>query len=243
MDAASNIVEDESLAVGHPVTVDINDRDKCFCFNETGDNTHSKIDGRRGGEKLVVAKGQAAKNVVGTNCSHFTVVPITNLNGKMVMLVMMFAAKKLPKSCCLGIDVFADFDKDYYKNNFGVGRRYSGLQLFCEDGTIIPICWAASPNACMLGEILTLVFRQMDKLGITKRVLTEHGMPITPLAIIDVHPSQMDSKFITYINKVSSKWTAVLGAPYGTSKWQLHDDAAQNGTFKSALANARKRCI
>jgi hypothetical protein len=58
--------------------------------------------------------------------------------------------------------------------------------------------------------ILTLVFWQMDMLGITKCGLTEHGMPITPLVILDGHPSQMDSKFLTYINKVSSKWMAVL---------------------------------
>ena len=85
------------------------------------------------------------------NDSHFTVVPITNLNGSMVMLVIIFAAKKLPKSWCLGIDVFADYDEDNYENNFGIGRRYPGLQPLCEDGTIIPICWAASPKACMPG--------------------------------------------------------------------------------------------
>ena len=241
MDAAGNIVEDESLAVGHPVTVDIIDRDNCFCFDETGDNTHGKSDSRRGGERFVVAKGQAAKNVVGTNDSHFTVVPITNLNGCMVMLVIIFAAKKLPKSWCLGIDVFADYDEDNYENNFGIGRRYPGLQLFREDGTIIPICWAASPKACMTGEILTLVFRQMDKLGITKRGFNENGSPVTPLVILDGHPSRMDSEFLTYINEITSKWTAVLGAPYGTSKWQLHDDEAQNGSFKIALANAKKK--
>ncbi len=130
MDSTSNIVEDESLAIGHPVTVDINDHDNCFCFNETGDNTHGKSDGRRGGEKFVVAKGKAAKNVVGMNDSPFTVIPITNLNGRLVMLVMIFAAKKLPTSWCLGIDVFAEFDEDNYENNFGIGRRYLGLKLF-----------------------------------------------------------------------------------------------------------------
>ncbi len=113
MDATSkNIVEDELLAIGHPVTVDIKDHDNCFCFDKTGDNTHGKSDGRRGGEKFVIAKGQAAKNVVGTNDSHFTAVPISNLDGNMVMLVMIFAAKKLLKSWCLGIDVFANFDED-----------------------------------------------------------------------------------------------------------------------------------
>ena len=105
------------------MTVDIIDRDNCFCFDETGDNTHGKSDSRREGERFVVANGQAAKNVVRTNNSHFTVVPITNLNGSMVMLVIIFAAKKLPKSWCLGIDVFADYDEDNYKNNFGIGRR------------------------------------------------------------------------------------------------------------------------
>jgi hypothetical protein len=70
----------------------------------------------------------------------------------------------------------------------------------------------------MSGEILTLVFRQMNKLGITKCGLIKHGMPITPLVILDSHPSQMDSEFLTYINEVSSKWMAVPGAPYGTSK-------------------------
>jgi len=63
------------------VTADIIDRDNCFFFDETGDHTHGKIDIRRGGERFLVAKGQAAKNVVRTNDSHFTVVPITNLNG------------------------------------------------------------------------------------------------------------------------------------------------------------------
>jgi hypothetical protein len=65
----------------------------------------------------------------------------------MVMLVIIFAAKKLPKSWCLGIDVFANYDEDNYENNFGIGRRYPGLQLFREDGTNIHICLTASPKA------------------------------------------------------------------------------------------------
>jgi hypothetical protein len=241
MDAAgTNIVEDKSLAVGHPVTVDIIDHDNCFYFDKTVIMNTERVMAGGGGERFVVAKGQAAKNVVGTNDSYFTVVPITNLNGSMVMLVIIFAAKKLPKSWCLGIDVFADYDEDNYKNNFGIGRRYLGLQLFRKDGTIIPICWAASLKACMTGEILTMVFLQMDKLGITKCRFNKNGSPVTPLVILDGHPLHMDSKFLTYINDISSKWMAVLGAPYGTSKWQLHDNEAQNGSFKSALANVKK---
>jgi hypothetical protein len=52
VDSTSNIVEDESLAIGHPVTVDIIDCDNCFYFDKTGYNTHGKSDGRRGVRSL-----------------------------------------------------------------------------------------------------------------------------------------------------------------------------------------------
>ncbi len=72
-----------------------------------------------------------------------------------------------------------------------------------------------------MGEILALVFQQMDKLGITKHGFNKNGLPFTPLVILNGHPSQIDSEFLTYIN---GKCTAVLRALYGISKWQLHDN-------------------
>lgn len=49
MDAAGKPVEDESFALGDPVTIDIHNCDNVFCMDETGDNTHGKKVGRRGG--------------------------------------------------------------------------------------------------------------------------------------------------------------------------------------------------
>ena len=136
--------------------------------------------------------------------------------------------------------MFFLFDESTYKNNFGTGKRYPGLQLYHDEKTKIPICWAASQNACMSGEILTLMFKQMDKLGISKHGIDEIGKPFYPSMIIDGHPSQMNPDLLTYLNDKPTKWIVALGCPYGTSKWQLHDDKAHNRTFKTALRTSKK---
>ena len=49
IDTAGNPVDNESLAVGYPVTIKTIRCDNVFFMDKTGDNTHSKKDGRRGG--------------------------------------------------------------------------------------------------------------------------------------------------------------------------------------------------
>ena len=105
-------------------------------MGKTGDNTHGKDNGRAGGEKFVIGNSQIPRYVVGTINSHFTVVPISDMNGHMVMLVVIF---KLPHSWCLVIDVFSEIDEINFENNFGCGKWYPGLQLFREDETKIPV--------------------------------------------------------------------------------------------------------
>jgi hypothetical protein len=88
---------------------------------------------------------------------------------------------------------------------------------------------------------LTKVFKKMDVLGITKRNVEENDQPCYPCVIIDGYTLQMYKGFLTCINKPLTKWIIALGAPYGTALWQLHDDKRQNGAFKSALVNAKKK--
>jgi hypothetical protein len=45
MDIEGNVVENESLAFGRPVTLDIHRKTNCFLGDEVGDNTHGKDDG------------------------------------------------------------------------------------------------------------------------------------------------------------------------------------------------------
>ena len=118
------------------------------------------------------------------------------------MVTVIFPGKKLIESWCLGIDVLAAFDESNYENNFGTSKRYPGLQLYRDNGTKIPICWAASSNACMSGDILTLMFEQMDKLGISKLGIDESGKPFYPCMVIDGHPSRLNGLLHSYVRTV-----------------------------------------
>ena len=53
---SDEIVQDETLAFGHPVTSVIEIPENIFVMDEAGDNTHGKDDGNNGGEKKVVPK-------------------------------------------------------------------------------------------------------------------------------------------------------------------------------------------
>jgi hypothetical protein len=97
--------------------------------------------------------------------------------------------------------VFFEIDKSNFENDFDHGKWYPGLELFCKEGTKIPICFAASKNASMMGKVLTKVFIKMDVLGITKRDVDKNGQPYYPCAIIDGHTSWMDKGFLTFANK------------------------------------------
>lgn len=130
-----------------------------------------------------LSSGKAREQVILLEPTIATVVPTSNFDGRLVMLIFIFLGKKLNDSWCIGIDVFADFDDDekFYENNFGPGKRYPGLQLLGKIG---------NTNACMTGEILTEMFKMMDKLGISKRGTNENGNPMCPCMIIDGRPSR-----------------------------------------------------
>ena len=46
---------------------------------------------------------------------------------------------------------------------------------------------------------------------------------------------------LCYLNDDTTRWTGMLGAPYGTDIWQFHDDKRQNGCFKTELANVKSK--
>ena len=242
MDLHGNIVDDESLAFGNPVTLNILRRDNVFCMDETGDNTNGKKDGKKGGEKMVCATSQTPRDLVGTKDAHYTIVPITNLNGVPVMIVVIFPGKTENPNWICGVDVFVPYDQANPHNNHGPGKKHPGLELRRDDGSKVPIYFAYSENASMTGDILKGVFEAMDEEGITTREFDENGKPVVyPLVILDGHGSRTHSGFLTYVNNDSTLWLPILGVPYGTSIWQLHDDKRQNGAFKGALVDAKRK--
>ena len=121
----------------------------------------------------------------------------------------------------------------------GPGKRYPGLSLFNNDGNEIPVFFAATKNASMTSTILRDTFREMDGKGITQRGVDEKGKQFYPCVVIDGHISRMGEDYLRYVNDPDHLWMPRLGAPYGTSIWQYHDDTRMNGTFKMKLHAAK----
>ena len=247
MDREGNIVADPKDAFGLPVPIKFTRPGNCFVLDETGSNTHKKDDGQKGGEKKVVPRGETPKEVVGIKDSHFTVLPVSDLNGKLVFVKVIFAAKKLSSAWTTGVEVFHELVKETESSdplrNHGPGKRYPGLVLHNDDGKEIPVLFAATPNASITSSILMETFRQMDEKGITQRGVNNDGTPYFPLALLDGHASRMGEEFLRYVNNDDNRWKPILGTPYGTDKWQFHDDKRQNGSFKTYLAEAKSRWI
>ncbi|KAL7545121.1 hypothetical protein ACHAWF_013505 [Thalassiosira exigua] len=239
------IVEDQKDAFGHPVTIDFRRPENCFCCDECGDNTHGKDDGNKGGEQMVGPAGEVSHELVGIKNSHFSVLPISDFRGRLRFVVVIFAAEVLYASWTIGVDVFADAAEKVNGIeplcNFGPGQRYPGLSLFDPEGKEIPVMFAATPKASMTSAILKDTFKMMDDLGISQRGVNEDGTEFVPFVVIDGHPSRMGEDFLRYVNEETHRWKIVLGAPYGTGKWQFHDDKRQNGMFKMELVDAKRR--
>ena len=205
------IVNDETLAFGHPVTIKYLRPENVFFLDETGDNTHGKDDGNRGGQRKVVPKGEIPKEIVGIKDSHFTITPITDATGKLRFVVVIFAAKEVLPEWSLGIDVFAEWDTED-ELNIGPGMCHPGLPLVSSDGKDIPVLFAANTKASMTSGILKEAFKKMDELGITQRGVDQNGITYRPAAVVDGHISRMGEDFLRYVNDADSRWEVNLGA-------------------------------
>jgi hypothetical protein len=203
-DTNGEIVDDVSLAFGHPVTINYVRPENVFFLDETGDNTHGKDDGNRGGQRKVVPRGEIPKELVGVKDSHYTITPITDATGTLRFVTVIFAAKEVSPVWSLGVDIFAEWDPED-EFNMGPGKRHPGLSLISTvDGKDIPVLFAANPKASMTSTILTQTFKKMDEAGITQRGVDKNGNQYVPAAVFDGHISRMGEDFLRYINKEGS---------------------------------------
>ena len=240
MDMLGNVVS-EDKAFGYPVPIRIDRPKNVFYFDETGSNTNGKDDGDRGGERRVVPEGVDADVAVGIKDSHFTVVPVTDATGDLVFVCLIFKGAKLMSTWTHGVNVFAELDETNDVNNFGTGKRYPGMNITCPNtGRVVPVMFAASPKASMTSKILKDLMAAMDMKGITSRGVDDNGKKYWPIVFVDGHISRMGEEFLTHINNEMTRWHALLGCPYGTGHWQVHDDRGQNGVFKQELTQAKR---
>ncbi len=111
-DANGKIVDDESLAFGHPITIYNVRPNNVFFLDETGDNMHCIKDGNRGSQRKVIPRGKIPKELVGVKDSHYTITPITDATGALRFVTVVFAGKEVSPEWSLGIDIFAEWDPE-----------------------------------------------------------------------------------------------------------------------------------
>ena len=124
VDMQGNVVEDEALGFGRPVTIKPKRPRNAFLVNETRDNTHGKNDSRRGGETYAVPHGEVPKQEVGVGDAQFTIAPFNDFLGELCFIAIIFAAEKLHPLWAMGVDIFAEWDDSNPRSNLGIGKRY-----------------------------------------------------------------------------------------------------------------------
>ena len=63
---------------------------------------------------------------------------------------------------------------------------------------------------------------------------------IKPFLLVDGHRSRFELPFLWYICDKEHKRAVVIGAPYGTTTWQVRDSAEQDGCFNLASVGIKK---
>ncbi len=244
MDIEGNIVTDESLAFGRPVDMRYTRPQNVFFLDEKGCNTCETGDGANGGQLMMCPVGQTPLQVASTKDSHFTVVPVSNALGDLVLILIIFKGENLRPMDAMGVDIFADECEGGFLANCGPGKRYPGGPTCIYNGIEIPCLCAASPKSSMNGPILRSVFAKLDELGVTERGIDEQtGIEYWPASMVDGHFTRHSEECLEYLTDPNTKWEVGLGAIYGSDHWQLHDDERQNGAFDAAFTEAKTQRI
>ena len=70
----------------------------------------------------MVPEGCVPRDVVGVSNAHFTVVSITDFEGYLCCVDVIFPGKKVKPGWAIGVGIFANLDKNDVFNNFGFGK-------------------------------------------------------------------------------------------------------------------------
>ena len=215
MDRTGNVVE-ESEAFGCKVTHDIIHPEYVLVMDEVGGNTSQKGDGHVGGELMVCEAGKTPQRKINTRSKHYTLLPITALNGEPVMCVIIFTGKKENALCETGLDLSAEFigdpdDVDFFEKNSGEGRAFTGGPKCHFRGKDIACLCRWTENGSVTAEILRDILATIDALEIYDRTIA------MPCVLLDGHGSRFGLPFLQYISDPEHEWCVVIGVPYGTA--------------------------
>jgi hypothetical protein len=237
-------ITEEANAFGRKATHLLIRPDYVVFVDEVGCNTSQEGDGARGGEKKIVSRGTVAKETATTNCNHFTVLGFTAGTGEPIMCAIIVSGKTMRPEVVTGLDLFAtkigeESDLDFAEKNTGEGKMYPNGPTCQFKGKEVPCMVCNTESGSITSELLVSFLKHMDHLNLFPR-----DDDVFPFLLLDGHGSRLELPFLQYVNtSLEHKWVVCIGVPYGTSYWQVADSSEQNGSYKMALATAKKELV
>lgn len=215
-----------------------------FFFDEVGNNTNTKNDGRIGNTKFIVCKNSRGLRRGSRYDCRWTLLCLTAATGEPIMMVVIIQkVGDLDALEVTGIDITKEKVGQTLKENMGAGKRYPGLKTIVFRNKKIEGMVFRSESGGITPEILTLIFKRLDDLDVFPRITLANGKRLIPTAQIDSHPSRFNLDFVKYINDPNHKWAVELGLPDATHVTQVGDSKEQNGTYKSKSYDEKWKLI
>ena len=108
------------------MTIEYTQPKNIFFADETGSSTCEMGDGRNGGEKVMAPVGETPRREASTKQHHFTVLPITRIHGKLMLVAIIFTGEKMKPLWAMGTDLLATWHGEDHEidRNTGPGKYF-----------------------------------------------------------------------------------------------------------------------
>ena len=240
MDRDGSIVSNKVESFGMKVTHSLDNPHISLVVDEVGSNLSQKGDGHIGGQKYICEKGCVPQVKVQHSERHFTLLGFTALDGSPVLCLIIISGVREHLNLETGIDVTKPIegditDKDFIDANFGKGKLFPGGPTCHFQGKEIPCMVRWSPKGGITSKILADALAHIDSFDVFPRSNGKY-----PFLLLEGHNSRFEIPFLEYVTNDAHQWMVCIGVPYGTAIWQVADSKEQNGSYKIALARAKK---
>ena len=142
--------------------------------------------------------------------SHFTILRFMTAMGQTVCCIVIMACLEVEAKHILGHQPWAEINGEVTTN---LNENTNGTEKYYPHG---PTCFYSGK------EIPCYI------------TCSENG------SITSVILAQILQYLLEYINDAQHEWAVCIGAPFGTSYWQVRDSSQQNGAFKIDLKKAKQ---
>ena len=251
VDKKGEVVENVEDSFGCQVHTTLTLPQCCIVMDEVGGDLNMLNDGHEGGTKYVTRCGESAKVNSTKKSKKFTLLGLTTLRGDPLMCVVIIEGKERNPFIESGVDPFhpmySSYDADhtssnfkFFEDNYGPEKLFPGGPTCNFEGKNVPCMVRYSDKGSITDTILTDILRTIDELKLFQ-TYRENGA--IPFLLVDGHQSRFSTQFLSYITDTNHQWKVTIGVPYGTSLWQVGDTYHQNGRFKIALVQMKKKIM